>query len=565
LNYLGINAFCHHSGATIVDESGVVLAAVEEERFSRKKGEDRFPGDAIRYCLGVSGDRTTELAGVAFGWSPHHLFFGRVLRSHLIEYPVGLATIGGTIGQLRNMLALRPRFVREIGPLHGDCRLMSYRHHVAHAASAYFSSPFDEAAFLTVDGRGERDSITWGIARGAHLKQLGAFHFPHSIGKLYSAICRYLGFDGVEKDGTVMALAAHGKPSLTKQFRQLASWKSDGGLGQFRLNVNYFDLADVAGPSKRMEYLFGMPARRRHDVLTDFHRDVAATLQHFVEETLISLTRRIHEITKLDRLVMAGGVALNSVANGLVVEHSGFRSVFVQPAAHDGGLSLGAAQLLVARKRIDKPDWRMQSAALGPEFSDTYIEREISKYPDVHVQKANDPARAAALRIASGEIVGWFQGRMEFGPRALGQRCLLADPRNAEIKNRLNRIKGRETFRPFAAAMLSEHRNKWLQAGAQSPFMLLVDHIRAELRNQVPGVLHVDNSVRVQTVEAATLPLFYSLIDEFYGLSQVPLVLSTSLNVNGEPIACTPSDAIRVLLETSIDALVIGPYLLTRR
>lgn len=563
--FLGINAFSHDSSAAIVDGDGVPVAAVEEERFTRRKRESRFPIESIRYCLAAAGIDSTELAGIAFGWSPYHFAFGRLLRSNLIDYPVGFANYRKSCARLHNMIGLRARFLREIGSLRDQCVVTAYRHHLCHASSAYFASSFEEAAYLTVDGRGERDATTWGIGQTVGLTQLGSCHFPHSLGKLHSSVSRYLGFHGADKSGAVMALAAHGQSSLISKFRELVFWDAAEGPGSFRLNSTYFDLKDIARPSALMQRLFGALPREENAALTDFHRDVAATLQLVTQELLVSFASSLRNITRLDQLVMAGGVALNTVANGIILDRAGYRDIFIQPAAHDAGLSLGAALLLSRRRQPNNPRWRMRSAALGPEYDDAHIESVLSGRSGLVVRKTRDPAHEAASRIAQGDVVGWFQGRLEFGPRALGQRCLLADPRSPKIKDRLNRIKGRESFRPFAIAILANYANTWLQRGTESPFMQLVDSIKEEYHRQIPGALHVDNSVRVQTVQAAALPLFHSLLGHFYRITKIPLLISTSLNIRGEPLACTPVDAIRVLMESDVDSLVIGGFVLTRQ
>jgi carbamoyltransferase len=563
--YLGVNAFSHHSSAAIVSDAGELIAAVEEERYSRVKEESRFPIKSIRYCLQSAGVEQNELAGIAMGWSPRDLFFSRLIRSQIIEYPVKMSTLRATGKQLRDLLLIRSLFEHNIGHFTNKCTIIYYRHHIAHASSAFFSSPFDEAAYLTIDGRGERQTITWGVGTGKTLSQFGAHFFPHSIGKLYSAISRYLGFYGPERAGTVMALAAHGSPTMLDKFSELVRWIPGKHPNTLRLNLEYFNLGDIALTSAKIEKLLGQPARQANGLLSSFHEDVAATLQYFSQGVVLSLAKWVRKVTKMDRLVMAGGVALNTVTNALVVNNAGFRDVFIQPASHDGGLSLGAAQMLAAHNSRQGTSWYMNSAAVGPEFGNAEIETAAKINNKVCIRRVSDISAEAAIRIHRGEIVGWFQGRLEFGPRALGQRCLLADPRRSGMKNRLNRIKVRESFRPFGGAILADHRHDWLQNGYLSAFMLMVDQIKKDRLSQIPALLHIDNSVRYQTVEAHVLPDFYKLIEHFMHLSNVPWIISTSLNIKGEPLACTPEDAIRVLVETELDALIIGSFILIQK
>ena len=509
----------------------------------------------------------SDVSCVGIAWHPGALLIERLLWSNTIRYPVRPSVWWGTLELLARILRI-PSHLREVTGVPRHFQVRYVRHHLAHAASAYYPSPFDDAAYLTVDGRGESESMTWGEGRDGRLRQLGSARFPNSLGKLYSAVCRFLGFDRAEKDGTVMALAAYGEPRFRAQFEVLCRLNPERGLGRFELDMRYFDFQDVALPSHEMERLFGVPMRHPSEAISQTHRDIAATLQAVTEQALMCALRELHSITRLPNVVLAGGVALNSVANGQILEQTSFQQVFIQPAANDAGVSLGAALLLAHKGGMgtEKRTRAMTSAALGPEYSDEEI---TSTLQNVHtagrpVETPTDLAESVARRLVAGEVVGLFRGRMEFGPRALGYRSILADPRDSRIKERLNRIKGRESFRPFAAAILDEHVSEWLCRGTTSLFMLLVDRFRPDHSARVPGVQHVDGTVRIQTVNGDIDPLFHSIIQAFYRHTGVPLVLNTSLNVRGEPIACSPADAVRVFESSSIDALVVGHCVVSR-
>jgi carbamoyltransferase len=564
--YIGFNALSHHSSAAIVEGGGEVLGAVEEERFSHLKREGRWPIESIRYCLRAAGAATTDLAGVAFGWSPGSFFVDRIVRSQLFEYPVASSIVGKSFRRLWSMAHQRDEFQRRVGYLCSACRFLNIRHHMAHAASAYFSSPFDCSAFITWDGRGEADAMTWGMAYASRIRQFGAVRFPNSIGKLYSAMCRYLGFAGAEKDGTVMALAACGEARFRREFGKLFRWDFSGAAPWVQLGTSYFDLADVALPSAEMAKLFDLPSRRADEPLLDVHRDIAATLQLVTQTFMVDFASFVRRRTRSERLVMAGGVALNTVANGLIAERCGYRDLFIQPAAHDGGLALGTALYLAAMGRREKSRWTMRSAAIGPQYDERAIERAIHGVESVVVTRPPCVAKAAASRMARGEIIGWFQGRLEFGPRALGHRSLLADPRIATIKGELNKLKQREPFRPFGISILAEHAPKWLKHGKPSPHMLIVDHFKENLRHQFPSALHVDGSVRVQTVVITDEPEFHQLISSFAAQTGVPIVINTSLNEKGKPLACTPADAMAYFLGArGLHSLYIGPFEVVKR
>lgn len=562
--YLGINSYVHDASAALVDREGRVIAAVEEERFSRKKREARFPVESIRACLEIAGADFGDIESIGFPWHPGAFLWGRLIRTNLVGRVRPSVWRANT-----ELLAKIMRLSHELEqsfPASKRKRVRYFKHHAAHAASAFFCSPFDEAACLTIDGRGELESITWSRCRGAHIDQIGHLDFPNSIGKLYSAVCRFLGFNRAEKDGTVMALAGCGEPTFLNEFRQILRIEPREGIRGIRLAAEYFDLQGTAMPSKRLSQLLNVEARRPDDPILDVHKAIAASLQFVTQEAILHLIRELHSIAGSNNLVMAGGVSLNSVANGAILERTPFQRLFIQPAAHDGGLSLGAALLLAHENRSRKTPYSMETASLGPEYSDEDCRLALAheERSSLHIAQPPDLEREVARRLAQGQVLGIFRGRMEFGPRALGNRSILADPRNPLIQQRLNEAKGREPFRPFAAAILLEHAKAWLLHGTESPFMLLVDNFRVEVSAQVPGVQHQDGSVRVQTVKYDTDPFYYGIIRSFADLTGVPLVLNTSLNVRGEPIACTPTDALRTFSAGGMDGLVLGNYLVTR-
>jgi carbamoyltransferase len=564
--FLGINSFVHDASATLVGPDGGIIAAIEEERFTRKKREGRFPIESIRACLQIAGASFADISGIAFPWHPRALLLERLFWSNMLQYPVRPTVLRTNAELLVRVLRVSSELKRHFGKAHHP-EVRYFRHHLAHAASAYYPSPFDEATYLTLDGRGELESMTWGRCRRAQIDQIGRVFFPHSIGKFYSAVCRFLGFHAAEKDGTVMALAGCGEPRFLEQFQQVLRIDPQRGLHGIRLSTRYFDLQDLALPSAAMEQLLGIKVRQPGEPITQTHKDIAASLQHVTQDAIIHILRELHRITKAPDLVFAGGVALNSVVNGMILERTPFRQVFIQPAAHDGGLSLGAALLLAHERRESKASCCMQSAALGPEYTQNEIRSALGAAgaTPLCVEEPRNLAHEIARRLVDGEIVALFRGRMEFGPRALGNRSILADPRDAGIQHRLNTIKGREPFRPFAAAILQECADQWLCRATESPFMLLVDHFRPDVRDRVPGVQHSDGTVRIQTVRAETDPFLHDVIQTFLRLTGVPLVLNTSFNVRGEPLACSPIDAVRTFLGGGIDSMAIGGYLVTRK
>lgn len=564
--YLGINGFSHDASAAIVDEEGRIIAAVEEERFSRRKKEDRFPVESIRYCLNEAGISLSDLKGIGYGWHPLLLLRQRILWGNLVDYPVPLAFLAKNVRKMLNSLSIKRRIEAIFGPLDSGIEVRYFKHHTAHAASAFFASPFHEAAFLTIDGRGELETATWGYARCTEIQQLGANHHPNSVGNLYSAIARFCGYFGLEKDGTLMALAACGEPVYQKDFRQLVRFNRPESHERFEINRDYFDCRSGDGiPQRSLERFFGVNMRAKDGVLQQQHKDIAASMQAVTEELIVRLCRDLHKLTRMDKLVLAGGVALNSVTNGILRAKTPFKDIFIQPAANDAGLALGCAYLLAHSNKCKRTRHTMTTASLGPSFSRDQILRTLERHPKLAWNEPADIAITVADMLSKGKTIAWFQERLEYGPRSLGNRSILADARKTEIQKELNIIKRREAFRPFAVAILAEETGEWLHRGTDSPFMLLVDQISEKHRLAVPGARHVDNSVRVQTVSIEERPLFHALIKEFFRITGIPLVINTSFNLPGEPIVCSPDDAIHAFGSMNIDALAIGPFLVTKR
>jgi len=586
MRILGLSAFYSDSAAALI-EDGRIVAAAQEERFTRKRFDTGFPRHAAAFCLEAGKTTLEEIDFVAFYDKPL-LKFGRLLDTWLSFAPRGFGAfaaaapgaICGTLGQKR---LLRRELAKLGRRFDARTRLLFAEHHQSHAASAFYPSPFEEAVVLTMDGVGERATTSVALGSGHRLEILKEIHFPHSLGLLYSAFTRYTGFRANSGEYKVMGLAPYGEPKYRDLILEhLIDLRADGS---FRLDPDYFDLR--AGPdatNDRFDALFGGPARRPDAPLTLREMDLAASIQAVAEEVMLRTTRHLATETGQRNLCLAGGVALNCVANGKILRDGRFDNIWVQPAAGDAGGALGAA-LAAYHGFQDKPRQinsgdAMQGAYLGPEFSQAEIEERLRAAGAKFTVLAEDeviPRTAQAL--ADGKAVGWFQGRMEFGPRALGNRSILGDPRSPTMQKTLNlKVKYRESFRPFAPSVLREDLAEWFEMDADSPYMLLVaevaeGHRRAMTederalfgidklnvaRSDIPAVTHVDHSARVQTVHAGTNPRYHTLISEFKALTGCPVVVNTSFNVRGEPIVCTPEDAFRCFMGTEIEVLVAG-------
>lgn len=555
---LGISCYYHDAGAALVRD-GQLVAAAEEERFNRRKHCSDFPALAVKYCLDEAGITINEVDYIGFYEKPL-VKFSRILETILAGWP---RTYWSWVRSLPVWLETKLRAGATIQEQLGTDKDIYYcQHHLAHAASAFLVSGFDESAIITADGVGEWTTTSWGVGRGTEMEILKEIRFPHSVGLLFSAITAYLGFRVNDAEWKVMGLAPYGKPTYVDRFHEVVDIRDDGS---FRLNMKYFahTYSTRRMFNRRWEALFGRPARKPESPLESFHEDIARSGQKIVEEIMVKMATHVRRETGMENLCVAGGVGLNCVANWRMLQESGFRRIFIQPAAGDSGGAVGTAFYLYNSVLKNPRTFVMKHAYWGPGFSDEQVEAalgaaDLAYEPYV---REEDLLNATARLIAEGRVVGWFQGRLEFGPRALGARSLLADARNPKMKEIINaKVKFREPFRPFAPSVLKERAHEYFEmpAGMDAPFMLLVPRVRPDRRAEVPAITHQDGTGRVQTVTETENGRFYRLIRAFGRMTGTPLVLNTSFNVRGEPIVCTPQDAIRTFLNTGIDVLVIG-------
>lgn len=583
MNILGINAYHGNASAALVCD-GRLVAAVEEERFNRVKYAAGFPVEAIRYCLNAGGITLAEVDHVGVPRNPYarlatKLFYALRMPSFARERVKVLAKFTGIPE------ALAAAF--DVDPANLKAKFHRIEHHQAHLASSYFVSPFEHAALLSADGLGDFASTMWGVGRGAWMEIDGAIAFPHSLGMYYSAVTQYLGFLKFGDEYKVMGLGAYGEPRYADAFRDLVRFSPNGGEFGFRLGLKYFthhttgpemswaesDKTPLLGKifSEEMAKKLGAPARHPDEPLEQRHRDMASSLQARLEEVYLGMLKKLAVKTGAKAVCLAGGVAFNCVANGKIFDATPFEQVYVHPAAGDGGLAVGAA-FHVWHQILGNPrSFVMEHAYWGPSYSLEQVRAalqssevarggySIEELPDEGLMR-----RTAAI-IAEGKILGWYQGRAEWGPRALGNRSIVADPRRAEIKEILNRrIKHREIFRPFAPSILAEKAGEWFAKSYPSPFMTLAYAVRPEKRDQIPAPTHVDGTGRLQTVSKTANPRYHALISEFERQTGVPVVLNTSFNDN-EPIVCRPEEALDCFLRTQMDALVLGNFLISRQ
>jgi carbamoyltransferase len=585
LRILGISAFYHDSAAALIDD-GRIVAAAQEERFTRKKHDARFPASAVQYCLSEIGADIGSIDRVVFYDKPF-LKFERLVETYLAFTPHGFKSFRMSIPLwLREKLFLKDLLKKEVHKIDvsgsWNEELLFSEHHLSHAASAFFPSPFEEAVVLTMDGVGEWATTSVAVGRGSSLEVIKEIHFPHSLGLLYSALTYYTGFKVNSGEYKVMGLAPYGQPRFKdKILDNLIDVKADGS---FRLDLSYFDYcAGLRMTNKRFDALFGAPARKADEPLTDFHMDLAASIQAVTEEVVLRLTRSLREETGMNNLCLAGGVALNCVANGKVLRDKSFENIYVQPAAGDAGGALGAAyvgyHMQLAQGRKVNGD-AMKGSYLGPAFALPDIEARL-KACGARFETLDDSSlyETCAEALSQGKAMGWFQDRMEFGPRSLGNRSILGDPRSPTMQKTLNlKVKYRESFRPFAPSVLRQRVSDWFEMDSDSPYMLLVadvvDGRRRQMtaeeeklfgieklnvpRSDIPAVTHVDYSARIQTVHEDTNPRYHALLTEFEAKTGCPVLVNTSFNVRGEPIVCTPEDAFRCFMGTELDVLVVG-------
>ena len=592
MRILGISAFYHDSAAALI-EDGEIIAAAQEERFTRKKHDARFPAAAIAYCLEEKGLDLGGVDYVAFYDKPL-LKFERLLDTYLAFAPRGFQSFRKAMPlwikeKLFQKELLRKRLRQHANGFDWDKRLLFAEHHQSHAASAFYPSPFEEAVVLTMDGVGEWATTSIAIGRGRELDMVKEIHFPHSLGLLYSAFTYYTGFKVNSGEYKLMGLAPYGEPRYAQLIRDhLIDVKEDGS---FRLDLSYFDYCTgLRMTSDKFHDLFGGPPRKPDEPLTQRHMDLAASVQRVLEETVLRLTRTLARETGIPNLCLAGGVALNCVANGKVLRDGAFQHLWIQPAAGDAGGALGAAYAvyhrLCERPRLGNVQDLMQGGFLGPSYTQEEIERRLNAAgAHYHVFSESDLIETTVAAIVEGKAVGWFQGRMEFGPRALGARSILGDARSPQMQSLLNlKVKFRESFRPFAPSVLREDVSDWFELDADSPYMLIVADVlerrrRAMVeeekalfgidklnvpRSEIPAVTHVDYTTRIQTVHEETNPRYYALISAFKRLTGCPVIVNTSFNVRGEPLVCTPEDAFRCFMGTEIDVLAIGNCLLKK-
>lgn len=560
MKILGISCFYHDAAACLLD-NGRVVAAAQEERFTRKKHDWDFPKNAIRHCLEAGGISVDQLDAVGFYDKPF-VKFDRIIQTYIATWPRGFLSF----------LKAMPLWMKEkIWISHLIQKKLKYKgeiyfgeHHLSHAASAFYASGFEEAAILTVDGVGEWTTTSIARGKGRNIEILEEIYFPHSLGLLYSAFTYYLGFKVNSGEYKVMGLAPYGKPQFYNQIlEKLIDLRPDGS---FKINQKYFTYTHgmrMAG--KSFENLFGAPRRNSDTPLQKIHFDIAASIQKVCDEAMLRIARHANDLINSPNLCLAGGVSLNCVSNGKILREGPFKEIFVQPAAGDAGGAYGVASFishaLFQEPRV--PGWK--TAFTGPAFSEGQIRSVLDREGAVYEQfKNGELLRVVARKIAEGRVVGWVQDRMEFGPRALGHRSILADPRDPKMKDTVNlKIKFRETFRPFAPAVLEEECPDYFQLNHESPYMLLVAPVRED-RRVIPSVTHVDGSARVQTINRQQDALFYDLIQEFKKLTGIPVIINTSFNVRGEPIVCTPEEAWRCFMRTKMDDLVIGPFLMDK-
>jgi carbamoyltransferase len=568
---LGINAVYHDSAAALVKD-GALVAAAEDERFTHVKHGKRpipfstylLPYDAIDYCLRAAGIALKDVDHVAYSYDPYLLLGAHrddatiTLPLEPSAHPTPAEWEAAWDPLFLSSIVNAPRQLAGGAPLHLQARFRGVRaadltwhvveHHIAHAASAFHASPFDRAAVLTLDGRGERATTTYSIGHGNRLERIGQVDMPHSLGMLYEDVTDYLGFLRSSDEYKVMALASFGTPRYRDEFRDIVRLGADG---QYTLQP--LRLTERFGPAR----LKGGPTEQRH-------YDIAHSLQLVLEESALALVRWLHERTGEENLCMAGGVALNCVMNARLRDRGPFTRIWVQPAAGDAGTALGAALWVDARERAtDERRFRMDHAYYGPAYGDDEIEQFL-RWSKLPYRRLCNVAEEAADILARDKVIGWFQGRMEYGPRALGARSILASPIHAEMQNRLNEIKDREDFRPVAPVVLEEEASNWFANADVSPFMLFVYDVIPEKADQIPAVRHVDGTARIQTVNRAQNPAYYDLLKAFQSRTGVPVLVNTSFNTRGEPIVCSPRDAIECFWTSPLDALVIGSFLIEK-
>ena len=589
---LGISAFYHDSAACLI-QNGEIVAAAQEERFTRKKHDPSFPRKAIQYCLKEAGISASEIDNVVFYEKPF-VKFERLLETYLAFAPKGFKSFTTAMPiWIKDKLFQKSALINELKSTLDDGvdwkkRLLFSEHHLSHAASAFYPSPFESAAVLTLDGVGEWTTTSLAVGKGHKIRILKEIHFPHSLGLLYSAFTYYTGFKVNSGEYKVMGLAPYGEPRYADLIQEKLIKIADDG--SFHLDMSYFDYATgLTMTNRKFDALFGGPPRTPETELTQYQMDLAASIQKVTEDIVVKLARDIAAVTGERNLCLAGGVALNCVANGILLRENIFDNIWIQPAAGDAGGALGAAlsawHLHHGKEReVSTERDAMKGAYLGPVFNNNEIEAELAACGAVFKKLSErELIDEVAAALSDEKAVGWMQGRMEFGPRALGGRSIIADPRSPKMQKQLNlKVKYRESFRPFAPSILSEDVGEWFEHDADSPYMLLVADVKEDKRramtegeealfgieklnvprSSVPAITHVDYSSRIQTVHADTNPRYHAVISKFKKKTGCSLVVNTSFNVRGEPIICTPTDAFKCFMGTEMDVLAVGNYVL---
>jgi carbamoyltransferase len=586
MNILGLSCFYHDSAACLVRD-GEIVAAVQEERFTRKKHDFNFPAHSIEWCLKQGNISLKDLDYLVFYDKPW-VKFERILETFLSYAPTGITQFIQAMPLWLKQKLWIPQMIRK--ELDYSGKILFTEHHESHAASAFYPSPFAEAAFLTMDGVGEWETASFGAGKGNDIEIQCHLKFPHSLGLLYSAFTYYAGFRVNSGEYKLMGLAPYGEPKYTDLIlNELLDLKEDGS---FKLNMKYFGYCNgLRMTNRRFERLFGGPPRKPETKITQRDMDIAASIQKVTEEIMLRMARHVHKVTGKDKLCLAGGVALNCVGNGRILREGPFKEIWIQPASGDAGGALGAALLvwykyLGNKREADGKNDKQKASLLGPAYSDTYIE-DFLKREGAPYRKLAYPEIAETVSglIDNGKVIGWFQGRLEFGPRALGARSIIGDPRNSEMQSKMNlKIKFRESFRPFAPTVLEDKVSDWFDLDGESPYMLLVAPVKEDkrlkgnddgdkaqgfdklkaMRSQIPAVTHVDYSARIQTVKKEDQPLYYDMINAFYRKTGCPVIINTSFNVRGEPLVCSPEDAYKCFMRTEMDHLIMGPFLLDK-
>jgi len=592
MNILGISAYYHDSAACLL-KNGEIIAAAQEERFTRKKHDSNFPTHAINYCLKEAQIVASEIDNVVFYEKPF-VKFERLLETYLAFAPRGfLSFIKAMPLWVKYKLFQKSLIIKELQntlspKVNWKDRLLFSEHHLSHAASAFYPSPFKRAAVLTLDGVGEWTTTSLAVGKDKDLKVIKEIHFPHSLGLLYSAFTYYTGFKVNSGEYKVMGLAPYGKPKYTKLIKEkLITIASDGS---FKMDMSYFNFATgLTMTNNKFNKLFGGPPRLPETKLTQRDMDLAASIQKVTEDIILRIAKNIAKETGERNLCLAGGVALNCVANGILLREKIFENIWIQPAAGDAGGALGAALTVWhmnqnGERNLKKNPDSMKGSYLGPEFSDSEIKNQLKSCGAIFKKfKKDDLIDRVVSALVKKKAVGWMQGRMEFGPRALGARSIIADPRHSEMQRQLNlKVKYRESFRPFAPSVLSEHVSEWFELDENSPYMLIVAGVKKQKlrkmttreenlfgieklnikRSSIPAITHVDYSARIQTVHKNLNPFFHALISGFKEKTGCPLIINTSFNIRGEPIVCSPKDAFKCFMGTNLDLLAIGTYLL---